>query len=166
MHATSRIASCAGILALTVACGLSAQQPAAGAQKREARESGEHAVAAARVPAAVQNAFRNAHPNGTGARYTSETADGKTTYEVVFRDGSARGSMDITAEGVVTETEAVVPADQLPAPVRTAAEANHGRITLAEMSVAGRDTTYEITLRGRRGALKLLPNGQPKPASR
>lgn len=135
---------------------------AAGARPASAQAAdSERTIPAARVPQAVRNAFRRAFPNAIVRRYSTEVENGKTIYEVESREGGMRRDLDISAEGQILEVETPVSAAQLPAAVRTAAERGGAHIQAAELVVAGHDTTYELRIQGRRGELKLRPNGQP-----
>ena len=173
MTATHRIATVA-LTVLLGAAGSLAAQASAGAQKRpattgqhkaEAAEEQEHTVPAARVPAPVREAFARAYPHARANKYSTEVENGRTVYEVESTEGATKRDLLIGIDGTILETETQVTAAQLPAAVRTAAQANGAHIQLAELVVAGRDTTYEMKIRGRRGELKLLPNGQPVPAA-
>ena len=141
---------------------------ARGSQKheREDDEQGEHerTVAAAQVPAAVRSAVTRAYPAAHVSKWTSEVERGTTYYEAETVDGATHRDLLLKADGTITEVETQVTPAQLPAAVRTAATAGNARITKAEMVVEGRDTTYEMTIRGRHGELKLRPNGTPAPA--
>ena len=121
----------------------------------------EHPVVAANVPAAVKDAFKRAYPNATVLRYITERENGKTLFEVESRDGTTRRDLDIAPDGTILEVETQVTPAQLPAAVRSAAEANGAHIQSAELVVAGHDTTYEMKIQGRRGELTLMPNGRP-----
>lgn len=176
MMTSSRIATALLTIACTAAGMLTAQGNPPGAQKRptapavrerqEADEANEHTLTAAQVPAAVKLAFRRAYPTATVQKYSSEVENGRTMYELETLDGTTRRDMLITADGTITEVETTVTPEQLPAPVRTAATAHNGQIERAEVVVMGRDTTYEIKLRGRSGELKLRANGQAVPPER
>lgn len=170
MTALPRALAAAMLLAFTSAGALSAQErtqpPARDAQKRETSEAAEHSLPAAQVPAAVREAFRRAYPSARVLKYASELENGRTTYEIESRDGATRRDLILAADGTILETETQVTPAQLPAAVRSAAEANGARINVAELVVVGRDTTYAITIRGRRGGLKLTKDGRPVPAAR
>lgn len=156
----------AAALMLAAAMPLAAQQqPATGSQKREASEENEHTVPAQQVPAPVRDAFRRAYPNATVVKYSTEQENGRTIYEVESREGSVHRDLNIAADGTILETETQVTTAQLPAAVRTAGQANGGHIDLAEMTVVGRDTTYELRIHGRRGEMKLTKDGRPLPAT-
>ena len=182
MTTSTRIGAAAAFIALVAAGPLAAQQPAgsqkhepaagshkqepAGSQKRESEEAEEHTLAESRVPAPAREAFHRAYPHATARKWTSEVENGRTIYEVESVDGTVRRDINIGADGTILETETQVAPAQLPAPVRSAAEANGAHIDLAEVVVVGRDTTYEMRIRGRQVELKLLPNGHPVPATR
>ncbi len=152
-----------------LSAGPLAAQGTTGSQKHPATAQypegdAEHTIPAAQVPAAVREAFTRAYPHATVLKYSTERENGKTIYEVESRDGATRRDLDIGPDGTILETETQVTAAQLPAPVRTAAEANGAHIQVAELVVAGHDTTYEIKIQGRRGELKLRPDGRPAPS--
>jgi hypothetical protein len=167
MYQTSkgeRAATLAVALALAAATQLAAQERAADAQKRPATADHENSLTASQVPVAVRAAFRHAYPHATVLKYSSEVENGKTIYEISSRDGTTLRDLDIGADGTIIETETQIPAAQLPAAVRTAAEAGGAHIQLAERVVAGNETTYELKIRGRRGELTFYPDGRPVPA--
>ncbi len=156
-------------LVTLVSAGPLTAQGTTGSQKRPAaaqhpERDAEHTIPAAQVPAAVRESFARAYPHATVLKYSTEREKGKTIYEVESREGSTRRDLDIGTDGTILETETQLPAAQLPAPVRTAAEANGAHIQVAELVVAGHDTTYEIKIQGRRGELKLRPDGRPAPS--
>jgi len=153
-----RTAVAAAILAFASAAALRAQE-----QKREAAEEAEHTLRESQVPAVVRDAFRHAYPNARVTKYTSERENGRTVYEVESMDGTVHRDLLIGADGAILETETQVTPAQLPEAVRTAAQANGARIDRAEVVVAGRDTTYEMVIHGRRGELKLRADGRPVP---
>ena len=161
----------AGALAAQAPAPGAATRPAAAAQARSERgeraESGdqERGIVAARVPAAVREGVHRTYPNAIVTKWAAEVENGRTVYEAETRDGTTRRDMLVGTDGTILETETQVASDQLPAAVRAAAEANRARIRLAERVVVGHDTTYEIQVQGRRGALALLPTGQPVPAA-
>ena len=147
--------------------GSQKQQPAhREAEAREAGEENEHTVAESSVPAQVLQGFRRAYPHARASKWSTEMHNGRTAYEVESVEGSTHRDLLISIEGDVLETETRLTPAQLPAPVRTAAQAHGAHIERAELVVAGRDTTYEIKVRGREGEMKLRANGQPVPATR
>ena len=121
----------------------------------------ERTVSAAQVPAAVRDAVTRAYPSAHVTKWTTEVEHGSRSYEAETVDGTTHRDMVINADGRITEVETQLAVEQLPAPVRTAATANHAQVDRAEIVVAGRDTTYEIKIRGRRGELRLRPDGRP-----
>jgi uncharacterized membrane protein YkoI len=123
----------------------------------------EHAIPAAQVPQAVRNAVQHAYPGATVSKWTTEVERGRTSYEAETVTGTSHVDIALDAAGTIMETETRIAPSALPAAVRAAATAGNAQIDRAEMSVsqAGRDTTYEMTIHGRRGELRLRPNGQP-----
>lgn len=169
MYQTSQIeraATLAVALALAASARLAAQERTADAQKRPASADQEHTLRSSEVPAAVREAFRHAYPTAHATKYSSEVENGKTLYEVASRDGDVRRTLELAADGTILEVETQVAPADLPPAVRTAAEANGAHIVLAERVVAGHDTTYEFKIQGRRGELKLRPDGRPVPPER
>ena len=167
MYQTSQIdraATLAVALALAASARLAAQERHPDAQKRAEAAEAEHTIPGTRVPAVVRDAFRHAYPTAHATKYSTEVENGKTVYEVESRDGDVHRDLLISAEGTILEVETQVALADLPPPVRTAATANGAHVTRAEQVVAGHDTTYEFKIQGRRGELKLLPNGRPAPA--
>jgi uncharacterized membrane protein YkoI len=169
MYQTSQVdkaATLAVALALAASARLAAQERTADAQKRPAAAEAEHVIPSAQVPAVVREAFRRAYPTAHAMKYSTERENGKTVYEVESRDGEVRRDLLVSAEGTILEVETQVTLDELPEAVRAAATANGAHVTLAERVVAGRDTTYEFKIQGRRGELKLRPDGRQVPAER
>ncbi|MFI5206992.1 MAG: PepSY-like domain-containing protein [Candidatus Binatia bacterium] len=166
MTAQYRIAAATLTFALAAIGTLAAQSTTPDAQKHPTPAADrERTIPAAQVPAPVREAFRRAYPSATVLRYITERENGQRLYEVVSREGTTRRDLDISPEGRILETETQQTPAQLPAAVRTAAEANGAHIQIAELVVAGRDTTYEIKIRGRKGELKLTADGRSVPAT-
>jgi hypothetical protein len=72
----------------------------------------------------------------------------------------------LDASGTILRTETRISAAQLPAAVRTAAEAGGTEVESATLVVAGADTTYAVAIRGRKGELKFTADGRPVGPSR
>ncbi len=161
----SLVGAGAGSLAAQARAPDAQKRPAAHPAQRDTSEESEHTVAAARVPAAVRDAVRHAYPNATVTKWSTEVENRRTVYEAETRDGATHRDMLVGADGGILEVETQVTLAQLPAAVRTAATANGQHVDRAEVVVAGRDTTYEMKIRGRQGELKLRANGQPVPAT-
>jgi uncharacterized membrane protein YkoI len=168
MH--GRATALALALSLAGAVALTAQETKAPAdshkQPAQGAEAGERTLTAAQVPAAVREAFRRAYPHATGLKYSSEQENGRTLYEVQGRDGTTRRTVEFSADGTILETETEVASSALPPAVRAAAEANGAHIRVAEIVVAGHDTTWEISIQGRRGELVLRRDGTQVPPER
>ena len=168
MTMIGRLPAVAALLLVVGATRLTAQRPATPpkpAATHEADEENEHTVPEAQVPAAVRDAFRRAYPHATASKWSTETENGHTVYEVESVDGATHRDLLISTTGTILETETQVTAAQLPGPVRTVAEAHGAHIERAELVVAGRDTTYEIKIQGHRGEMKLRSNGQHVPTT-
>jgi len=148
-------------LALAAVASLSAQLPARTAHRRPAPEAREQVIPAAEVPAAVKDAFAHAYPYATAVQYSTVQRSGGAIYKVSSRAGTVHRVVVLDPNGTIVQTETQIPAAQLPAAVKTAAQANGAQVRSATLVVAGQDTTYAVTLRGRRGELKFAPDGKP-----
>jgi hypothetical protein len=169
MYQTSQIdraATLAVALALAASARLAAQERHSDAQKHPEAAEQEHVIPSAQVPAVVREAFRRAYPTAHATKYSTEVENGKTLYEVASRDGDVIRTLEFAADGTMLEVETQIAVADLPPAVRTAAEANGAHIVRAERVVAGHDTTYEFKIQGRRGELKLRPDGRTVPPER
>lgn len=104
-------------------------------------------IAPSKVTAAAKEAFVKAHPNITG-KWEKEGTD----YEVTFKEGGKDMSCVIDKAGMIKETETVMPASELPAPV-TAYIAKHYKGTkvkeAATIVKADGTTVYEAEIKGK-----------------
>ena len=101
----------------------------------------------AKVPAASKEAFAKAHPNVTG-KWEKEEAD----YEVTFKEGGRDMSCVIDKSGSIKETETVIPASDLPAPVTAYIASHYKGVKVKEAAIivkADGTTVYEAEISGK-----------------
>lgn len=141
--------------------GLAAQ----GSPTREVRRgTATPRDAAAKLPAAVLSAFRQAYPTAEIKNVVQEREHGKTVWEVESLDAGLGRDLVFDATGTVLELEEEVPAMQVPAAVSAAAAAKYPKATIskAEKVTVGPSITYELTLKGAAvRVLELTADGQP-----
>ncbi len=118
------------------------------------------------LPPAIATAFRQAYPNATILHVSREPQDGKIVYEIESRDGSTRRDLLYALDGTVIEIEEMIPADSVPAAVRSALERDVTGATLlgAERVTRGDVVLYEVQARknGRSQSLTYDPQGVRK----
>ncbi len=101
----------------------------------------------AKIPAAAKEAFAKAHPNITG-KWEKEEGD----YEVTFKEGGKDMSCVIDKTGAIKETETVVPASDLPAPVTAYIAKHYKGVKVKEAATIVRadgTTIYEAEIKGK-----------------
>jgi len=109
----------------------------------------EKELTAKQVPQAVHEAFQKAHPAVKEAKYSEETADGKTLYEVAFKDGGKKFEASYSADGTLIETEEEIKTAELPAPVLDAVKKAHPHAAVHEaekVTKADGTTGYEVEI--------------------
>ncbi|MBM4201725.1 MAG: hypothetical protein FJ189_10630 [Gammaproteobacteria bacterium] len=104
-----------------------------------------------KVPPTVRDAFAKAYPQAVDAEFETETRNGKTVYEVEFRNQGQEMEALFSPEGALLRTETEVAVDSLPDPVKKALAAAHptARIKEAErlMKPDGTVFGYEVELK-------------------
>ncbi len=106
----------------------------------------EKKVTKKNVPPAVLAAFAKAYPDAKVKGYARETEKGKTYYEIESMNGKMSLDALYQADGTVAEVEEGVAPSDLPAQVQDAVKAKYadGKITKAEKTTRGEDTSYEL----------------------
>ncbi len=116
------------------------------------------------VPAAVLSAFQKAYPKAKVKGYSTETENGKTTFEVESMQGKMTLDVEYLSDGTATEVEEGLAAKDLPAPVLDAVKAKYanGKIAKAEKKTVGDVVTYELkVMTGKTHAgLEIDPSGK------
>jgi len=83
----------------------------------------ERTIALERLPAQAQAGLRAQAAGAPITRVMEKSEGGQALYEAQWEVGEFLHEATVTAAGSVVETEAELPSAQVPAPVRTAAEA-------------------------------------------
>jgi hypothetical protein len=101
------------------------------------------------LPPVIATAFHAAYPNATILNVSREPQDGKIVYEIESRDGSMRRDLLYGLDGQVIEIEEILPADSVPAAVRSAIERDLAGATIlgAERVMRGAVTLYEVQIK-------------------
>lgn len=126
----------------------------------------EEAVAFDQLPAAVQQAVKEAYPGATITQCVKETEDGKAEYEVELTSGKLEAELELDASGKIleAETEEEIPLDQLPETVQGALKTlvKGGTLLEAERITEGDSTTYEVEVQCGTVVLELGMDGSGK----
>jgi hypothetical protein len=116
------------------------------------------------VPASVLSAFQKAYPNAKVKGYSTETENGKTTFEVESMQGKMTLDVEYLPDGTATEIEEGVAAKDLPSAVTDAVKAKYakGKIAKAEKKTVGTVVTYElkVTAGKTHAGLEVDPSGK------
>ena len=100
-----------------------------------------------KVPAGTKNAFAKAHPNVIG-KWEMEEGE----YEVSFKEGGKAMSCVIDKNGMIKETETVIPVSELPAPVSDYIAKHYKGVIVKEAATivkADGKTIYEAEINGK-----------------
>lgn len=87
------------------------------------------------VPQAVLEAFQKAYPAAKGAKYSQETEDGKTRYEVEFTNKGNEVEATYEADGSLYETEMKILNSELPEKFVNAIKKAHPDATIKEVEM-------------------------------
>ncbi len=117
------------------------------------------------LPPAVASVFQQSYPAARVLHVSKERRDGKVVYEIESRDGDTRRDLIYSPVGAILEIEERIPADSVPAVVRSAAERRvaGGTLVGAERVTRGKVILFEVQLRlnGRSRFLTYDPEGRP-----
>lgn len=146
---------------VTVALGLLAAVTIVSAQASKAK-----------LPAAVEAAFKKAYPTATIKNSSSEKEDGKVQYEIESVDGKTDRDLVYLADGTLVSIEEAIDLAAVPAPVLAALKARYPKATVTkyEKLTKGTAVSYEMALKG--AAVKeaeIAPDGtfiNPKPVKK
>jgi uncharacterized membrane protein YkoI len=126
----------------------------------------EEAVAFDQLPAAVQEAVKEAYPGATITKCVKDTEDGKAEYEVELTSGKLEAELELDASGKIleSETEEEIPLDQLPETVQGALKTlvQGGKLLEAERITKGDSTAYEVEVQCGTVVLELGMDGSGK----
>jgi len=92
----------------------------------------EKYVTSKQVPNAVHEAFQKAYPSAKGIKYSEETEEGKTVYEIEFKDNGKELEAEYGADGVLMETEEAIETSELPAAVIETIKKEHPHSAVKE----------------------------------
>lgn len=117
------------------------------------------------VPQAVQEAFQKAHPAAKHVEYSEEAREGKTAYEIEFKDQGKELEAVYSADGALIETGEEIKISELPEAVVKAVKKDHPHAVLKEaeklLQPDGSLRGYEIEVVAGKQKLELEfdPNG-------
>lgn len=117
------------------------------------------------VPKAVINAFEKAYPNAKDLKFEEETFEGKTAYEVEYKENGKEYEALYSADGTLLQKEEEIDGKSLPEPVAQAIKKAHPKAEIKEveklMKPDGTITGYEVEIKaaGKEIELELDTNG-------
>jgi len=125
--------------------------------------------AAAKLPPAIEAAFRKAYPNATIKHVSKETENGKTLWEVESIDGGRARDLNYNADGTVAYYEEALTENEIPTAVTAAIKTRYPKATITRRERLYKDgaANYEFGLKGAGVSEAILtPDGtwvSPKP---
>jgi hypothetical protein len=160
-------------LTVLIAAYLALTAPVAFAQAaRQAAKPAPAAKAAdpaAKLPAPILAAFKQAYPNATIKAASKETEEGKIEWEVESIDNGLARDLVYSPDGTVVEIEEQIAPASLPAAVTDAIKVKYPKaaITKAEKLMKGTALTYEMALKGAAvKSIEITPDGKIVPAAK
>jgi uncharacterized membrane protein YkoI len=117
------------------------------------------------VPKAVIDAFEKAFPNAKPSEFETETFEGKTAYEVEYKENGKEYELLYSADGILVQKEEEIDGKSLPEPVAQAIKKAHPKAEIKEvekiMKPDGTLTGYEVEIKtqGNEIELELDMNG-------
>jgi uncharacterized membrane protein YkoI len=127
--------------------------------------AGEKELSIDQVPKAVIDAFEKAYPNAKPSEFEKETFEGKTAYEVEYKENGIEYELLYSADGVLLQKEEEIDGKSLPEPVVQAVKKAHPKAEIKEaeklMKPDGTITGYEVEIKtaGKKAELELDVNG-------
>lgn len=119
------------------------------------------------IPQAVLAAFKKDHPEVKKARYEEEFFEGKSAYEIAFRDDKGQERSEVYgADGSLVETEKTIKINELPDSVAQAVKNSYPQATLQRAfqvsNPSGTVTGYEVEIKAgkRERELEFDTNGK------
>jgi hypothetical protein len=172
----SRARMVAGVMAATflsaavvAAQGAPAGAAAAKAGQAKAAQTAKAGAASAKLPAAVETAFKKAYPEAQIKHVSRETENGRVQYEIETLDHGLTVDVNYMPDGTLLVEEREVAAADVPAAVTSAITTRYPKavVTRQERVTEGAKTFYEIGLKGASAKeVQLTPDGawiSPKP---
>lgn len=103
------------------------------------------------VPKAVIEAFEKAHPNVKGLEFEEEMFEGKTAYELEYKENGTEYEFLCSADGTLLQKEKEIGGEMLPVPVTQAIEKAYPKSVIKEveelMKPDGTVTGYEVEIK-------------------
>ncbi|HEY8037759.1 MAG TPA: PepSY-like domain-containing protein [Methylobacter sp.] len=127
--------------------------------------AGEKELSKSQVPKAVIDAFEKAYPNAKGLEFEEEMFEGKTAYEVEYKENGIEYELLYSADGTLLQKEQEIDGKSLPEPVAQAVKKAHPKAEITEveklMKPDGTLTGYEVDIKtaGKKIELELDVNG-------
>lgn len=113
--------------------------------------AGEKELKKSQVPKAVIAAFEKAYPKAKELEFEEETFEGKTAYEVEYKENNMEYEFLYSADGTLLQKEEEIDGKSLPEPVAQAVKKAHpeGEIKGVEqlMKPDGTVTGYEVDIK-------------------
>lgn len=125
----------------------------------------EKELSKSQVPKAVINAFEKAYPNAKGLEFEEETFEGKTAYEVEYKENGMEYEFLYSADGALLQKEEEIDGKSLPEPVAQAIKKAYPKAEIKEveklMKPDGAVTGYEVDIKeaGKKIELELDVSG-------
>lgn len=117
------------------------------------------------MPKAVINAFKKDYPNAKPSEFEKEKFEGKTAYEVEYKENGIEYEALYSADGTLLQKEEEIDGKSLPEPVTQAVKKAHPKAEIKEaeklMKPDGALTGYEVEIKtaGKKSELELDVNG-------
>ncbi|HWP01271.1 MAG TPA: PepSY-like domain-containing protein [Methylococcus sp.] len=126
--------------------------------------AGEKELRKSQVPKAVVEAFEKAHPNAKKVEFEEETFEGKTAYEVEYKEDGREYELLYDADGTLLQKEEEIDVKALPEQISQAVTKAHPKAKIKEaekvMKPDGTVTGYEVEIKEGRKELELDASGQ------
>ncbi|HEY8157586.1 MAG TPA: PepSY domain-containing protein [Methylobacter sp.] len=128
--------------------------------------AGEKELSKNQVPKAVIDAFEKDYPNAKASEFEQETFEGKTAYEVEYKENGKEVALLYGDDGTLLQKEEEIDGKSLPKPVAQAVKKAHPKAEIKEveklMKPDGTLTGYEVEIKtaGKKTELELDTNGK------
>jgi len=131
-----------------------------------AAKAAEKELSKSQVPKAVIEAFEKAHPGAKDVEFEEETFEGKTAYEVEYKENGKEYEFLYSPDGSLLEKEEDIDLKALPEPIVQAVTKAYPKAKIKEaekiMKPDGTVTGYEVEIKeaGKEIELELDVNGK------
>ncbi|MGZ5585539.1 MAG: PepSY-like domain-containing protein [Methylobacter sp.] len=128
--------------------------------------SAEKELSKHQVPKAVIDAFEKDYPNAKASEFEKETFDGKTAYEVEYKENGKEYALLYGDDGTLLQKEEEIDGKSLPDPVVQAVKKAHPKAEIKEaeklMKPDGTVVGYEVEIKteGKKSELELDTDGK------